>query len=145
VFNVSELEGQVSHEYGLKQGRSVDERWGIPKRKEVCTHVHISVKKTPNLTLGRADYSGIRRSTQTTECPKSAIFIFFILHINSVHVFISHSTEDWVLTSDIASYRCEHDCGKQPSSVICTAFVPACVCRAHPIDFCPERFGVLAH
>lgn len=89
MFNVSELEGQVSHEYGLKQGRSVDERWGIPKRKEVCTHVHISVKKTPNLTLGRADYSGIRRSTQTTECPKSAIFIFFILHINSVHMFLS--------------------------------------------------------
>lgn len=30
MFNVSEPEGQVSHAYGLKQGRNRDERWGIP-------------------------------------------------------------------------------------------------------------------
>lgn len=86
MFNVSELEGQVNHEYGLKQGRSIDERWGIPKRKEVCTHTrtHTSVKKTPNLTSGRADCSGVRRSTQTTECPGNAIFIFSF-SISTVH------------------------------------------------------------
>lgn len=38
MFNISELEGQVSHAYGLKQGRSRDERWGIPNRREVQTH-----------------------------------------------------------------------------------------------------------
>lgn len=38
MFNVYELEGQVSHAYDLKQGRSKDESWGIPKRGEVQVH-----------------------------------------------------------------------------------------------------------
>lgn len=38
LFNNSELEGQVSHAHGLKQGRQRDESWGIPKRWEVQLH-----------------------------------------------------------------------------------------------------------
>lgn len=52
MFNVSELEGQVSHAYGLKQGRSIDERWGIPKRKETQMYTHPN-KENPILQFGK--------------------------------------------------------------------------------------------
>lgn len=38
VINILELEGQVSHAHGLKQGRSRDERFSIAKRQEVQLH-----------------------------------------------------------------------------------------------------------
>lgn len=52
MFNVSELEGQVSHAYGLKQGRSIDKRWGIPKRKETQMYTHPN-KENPILQFGK--------------------------------------------------------------------------------------------
>lgn len=55
MFNISKLEGQVSHEYGLKRGRSRDERWGIPKRRDV--QAYTPQQRKPQTLLWKGQFA----------------------------------------------------------------------------------------
>lgn len=123
----------------MKDGESQREK------RHRCTHTPI--KKTPFFSLGRAGCSGVRRSTQTTECPGNSIFTFSCSYQQCTRFYLplnqGSECSDLIQPNAGVSMAVV----KEPSSL----YYPLCFCtctyafRAHPTDFCPERLGMLAH